>query len=77
MAVKIGKGGEQGKRREKRIKCGKKIKRKGKIYFFGVKKEFFREGGNDFNVKYLPNYLNFFSFLVRGIELKRRGVLLN
>ena len=22
MAVKIGKGGEQGKRREKRIKCG-------------------------------------------------------
>ena len=39
-----------------------KIKRKGKIYFFGVKKEFFREGGNDFNVKYLPNYLNFFIF---------------
>ena len=43
-----------------------KIKRKGKIYFFGVKKEFFREGGNDFNVK----YLNFFYLLV----LKHRGV---
>ena len=45
MAVKIGKGGEQGKRREKRIKCGMKIKKGENIYILGGEKEFFREGG--------------------------------
>ena len=45
MAVKIGKGGEQGKRREKRIKCGKKIKRRENIFFLGEERIF--QGGGE------------------------------
>ena len=45
MAVKIGKGGEQGKRREKRMKCGKKNKKKGKYIFLGGRKNFSGRGG--------------------------------
>ena len=48
MAVKIGKGGEQGKRREKRIKCGKQYKKNGENIFFLGKERIFQGGGNDF-----------------------------
>ena len=46
----------KGERKESNV--GKINKKKGENIFFGGTKEFFREGGNDFNVK----YLNFFIF---------------
>ena len=47
---------------ERKISNVGKNKKKGENIFFWGEERIFREGGNDFNVKYLPNYLNFFIF---------------